>query len=273
MTRLTKNCSALSKIGLALALFGGMILGGAHIANAQAHGSENRFLVNYFLTQTSEGDDVITLINGDAEVPIVNQTPSTTTPDDFVPVCANIFLFDPAQDNIGCCSVLITAGGLTRLPVNELISGLTTAGDTPPTTTGTIKIVATNGTTSAIWEPNPVAPSSFVPSVVPLPCRASALGEDGDSLIGWEDGLAEFKLGTFRTHRALHGWITHTGVTSADVKYVDEVPFSDANEPRSDVTELNGGLCTFDAGNCCSIPGIAAYLAPGATNPNGISCD
>jgi hypothetical protein len=252
MTRLAKNCSALSKIGLALALFGGMILGGAHIA--QASGSNNRFLVNYFNTQTVAGDDVITLINGNAEVPTVNQTPSRTTPDDFVPVCANIFVFDPTQDLIGCCSALISAGGMTRLPVNELIAGITSGGEPGAITTGTIKIVSTNGSTSALFVPNPLVPSSYIPIVAPIPCKASSLGEDGDDLIGWTDGLAEFGLGTFRTHRAIHGWITHSGDTAGFVKFVDEVPFSDTNEPDEDVDFLPA--CTNDVGSCCNIPGV-----------------
>jgi len=227
------------------------MLGGAQIA--QADGSNNRFLINYFVTNTSAGDDVITLVNGNAEVPGVNQKPSATTPDDFVPVCANIFVFDNQQDSLGCCTALISAGGLTRLPVNELVVGVTSGGDpVNPQPNGTIKIVATNASTSAVFVPNPSGPNGFQALVSPIGCtHASSL--NGNALIGWTDELGT----TFRTHRSLHAWITHSGTTAGAVKYVNEVPFSDGNEPDDDAFDLNGGVCANDVGSCCSIPGVA----------------
>src|ERR1700730_1033444 len=117
MTRLANKGSALSKIGLALALFGGLMLGGSQVAKADQD-TRGDFLNGYYLMTSGGSDDVLTLVNGNAEVPQENQTPSKVAPDDFVPICANIYIFDPQQDEMGCCEVKISAGGMAVLPIN-----------------------------------------------------------------------------------------------------------------------------------------------------------
>jgi len=265
MTRLANKGSALSKLGLALALFGGLMLGGTVVAQAQTGSpfSSEDFLVNYFVVGTGGSDDVLTLVNGDAEVPQENINPNQTSPDDFVSICANVYVFDREEELTGCCETEITAGGKTNLPINELTAGLHVDGHDAPET-GEIKVVATNGATSVAFLPSAVVIGGLTPVAIPLPCDAQAPGDEA-FLAGFEDGTLSFisasgaTASTEGTEFALHGWITHTHSatigTGGAANFVTELPLADADEGNDDFADLAGN-CVFHAGNCCTIPGV-----------------
>lgn len=258
MTRLANKGSALSKIGLALALFGGLMLGGSVVARAQIPNNEEtgpqNFLVNYFLRTTGGTDDIMTLVNGNYEVPMENQTPNLVSPDDFVPICANVYIFDREEEETGCCEVDISAGGMAILPINELVAGLNVAGSGVPNT-GEIKVVATNGATSVQFVKNPLDPAQVIPTATALPCNAQAANE------AFLPGFFEDQAGsTFGTFGALHGWITHTHsatIGSATANFVTETPLVDADEDDNDINVLKSHCIHHQLGGCCAVPGVA----------------
>lgn len=262
MTRLANKGSALSKIGLALALFGGLMLGGAQVVAHASNdlvddidiGDNGDFLVNYFLNAGIAGsDDVLTLVNGNGEVPLENQTPTQVSPDDFVPICANVYLFDREEEEIGCCSAQISAGGEARLPINELVAGLTPGGS-GLANTGAIKVVATNAQTSVVFVPNKLNPSGPpLPFAVPLPCAAHG------AQVGFLAEFTDEADSTFGTAFALHGWITHTHSTTITggpaATFVSETALVDADESEDDLTNLSGN-CLSAPISCCAVPGV-----------------
>lgn len=252
MTRLAKNSSALSKLGLALALFGGLMLGVSGIARAGDQGSDQSgetdnspssaaYLTGYYLrTTASATDDVITLINGNGEAPAENQTPTMISPDDFVDVCANLYVFDPGQDEIGCCSAHITAGGMARLPVNEIVSAISARSPIRVVPgTGTVKVISTVDT------------KSFGGSLGPC----SAKNASDDFLISDSDTAGT----TFGTEDSVHGTITHTNAVTglSAAQFTNEVPLVKTEEGAEDLDQI-GAKCVADIGPCCSAAGAAA---------------
>lgn len=257
MTRLANKGSALSKIGLALALFGALMLGGtaAHAQDNEEGDGSGAFLVNYFLHASGGHDDILTLVNGNYEVPMENQNPSQVSPDDFVPMCANVYLFDREEEEIGCCEVDVSAGGLAEIPINELVAGLTPAGS-GLADTGEIKVVGTVGSTSVQFIPNPLVKGQIIPVALPLPCNAQAANE------AFIEGFFEDEAGTtFGAFKALHGWITHTHSatigTGGAASFVTETPLVDADEEDEDINILKAH-CINHKGSCCAVPGVAA---------------
>jgi hypothetical protein len=226
MSRLTKKCGAI-KIGMALALFGTVLLG-ANAARAfsfDAHDFEGEFQTNYFLNKTgSNQDDQINIVNGDNQIPI-EDVKSELSQSDGLGICANLYVFNADQQSVGCCAIPVSASGLAVIGVNELITALATADGNPAPTTGTVKIVATNNGTGRN----------------PIPCTASGaliknlIGEDGK--ISDDDGGSQFYQ--------LKAWITHSNTTAS----VTEVPFSYTNEPDTDLTTLTD-FCDNDIGVC-----------------------
>jgi len=136
MTRLAKKCGALSKIGLALALFGGMMLGVSQTARAlEAEQFNGDFFVNYFLNGTS---DIITVISGTNNVPL-EETPSGS---DLVPLCANLYFFTPDQEPVGCCQQTVSPSGIAMIPISRTLAGFTAQSGVAAPATGSVKIVA-----------------------------------------------------------------------------------------------------------------------------------
>jgi hypothetical protein len=106
------------------------------------------------------------LLIGDSVVNITNTGEYTVgTGSAFGPgntsgnICVNAYVFDPAEEEIACCSCLVTANALNSLSVrNDLISNTLTAGS--PTAV-VIKLVANNaGATSC--NPSSPAPGNLV---------------------------------------------------------------------------------------------------------------
>jgi len=136
MTRLAKKCGALSKIGLALALFGGMMLGVSQTARAlEAEQFNGDFFTNYFINGPL---DIITVVNGTNNVPL-EETPSGS---DLVNICANLYFFTPDQQPAGCCQQTVSPSGIVEVGIARTLAGFTAQTGVAAPTTGSVKIVA-----------------------------------------------------------------------------------------------------------------------------------
>jgi hypothetical protein len=217
MMRLAKKCSALSKIGLALALFGGIMLAGTHSAFAapEAEDFDGSFFVNYFLNPTTQNNDVITIVNGTNQVP-PEEFPISPSGSDLVPICANLFFFDSDEEPAGCCHELISSSGMATINVHTALTGLA-AGGPPAPTTGSVKIVATQG------------PSCNDAASQPLLHGADLKNQ-------------------------LSAWITHAYVVFGGT-FVTEEPFAQTGEPETDWSNSNRLLRACFAGGPILCPG------------------
>jgi len=199
MMRLAKKCGALSKIGLALALFGGILLAGTHSAFAapEAEDFDGSFFVNYFLNPTTQNNDVITIVNGTNQVP-PEEAPISPSGADLIPICANLFFFTPDQEPAGCCHLLVTSSGIATVNVHTALTALAASAGSPvpAPTTGAVKIVATQG-----------------PSCGNSPTQPTLHGAD--------------------LKNQLSAWITHAYVIMGGT-FVTEEPFAQTGEPEAD---------------------------------------
>ncbi len=91
---------------------------------------EDPFTVQYFINaQTSGPDDTLRITDPDAYKRGVD-------------ACANIYVFDPAEEMVECCACFITPSGRLDFSVNKQLTALPVTGQ--PVNSGTIKIVRTN---------------------------------------------------------------------------------------------------------------------------------
>jgi hypothetical protein len=103
-----------------------------------------------YVSNLNQGDSSVDLTNGGQNGAFLGQNGSNGD------ICANVYVFDPAQELLACCSCLVTPDGLNSFSVkNDLINkSLTSA--TP--TSLVIKIVATPRITTATCAGTAAAP-------------------------------------------------------------------------------------------------------------------
>jgi hypothetical protein len=88
------------------------------------------------------GESVLNMSNSGWQGGFINATPPTSGN-----ICANVYIFDPQEEEISCCSCLITPNGLNSIPLTTLT--LNTLTPAIPTSI-IIKLLATQpGTTIA----------------------------------------------------------------------------------------------------------------------------
>lgn len=147
-------------------------------------------------------------------------------------VCAQIYVFDPTQEMVECCSCLITGGGETGTSVFRFASN--PAGFLTPPTSGEVKIVST----------------------VPQPsCGAGQLL--GPSGPGQETSLTS----TVVPH-GLGGYIIHAPI-DGDHVLMDEVRFVDTREPPEDLLDLAIECSSIQGGaGVCGCPNESPIVVP-----------
>jgi len=173
------------------------MLGATHGAQAiESEDFDGSFFVNYFLNPTTNNGDVITIVNGTNQVP-PEEFPLSPSGSDLIPICANLFFFTPDQEPAGCCQELITSSGIATINVHTALTALAaSAGVTPAPTTGSVKIVATQGPTCS--------------------------GSPAQPLLHGAD-----------LKNQLSAWITHANIIMGGT-FVTEEPFAQTGEPEFD---------------------------------------
>jgi len=201
MTRLAKKCGALSKIGLALALFGGVMLGVSQTARAlEAEDFDGAFFTNYFL----DDNGIITVVNGTNQVPIEEPVSGN----ELQPICANLYFFTPDQQPAGCCQELVSSSGMAQILIAPALAAMAAKSKTGflPPATGSVKIVASTPVGGRCNTQNP----------------ANLLSTSNHD-----------------TKNQLSAWITHTHSISLG-NFTTEVPFSQTGEPENDWIQNSG---------------------------------
>ena len=120
---------------VALVLLLGMVFSVA--ASAQ---TGDVYWVNYFVNNTTAGapDEYVYIINPGLQGAPVNANGTVSTAGNL---CANIYVFDTAQEMTECCSCPLTPNALRTLSVKLNLTSNPMNGTVPPT--GVIKIVST----------------------------------------------------------------------------------------------------------------------------------
>ena len=152
----------------------------ATLASAQA----DVYWVNYY-SQRNNGlgfDQFVRIIN-------TGQTGTPTSPGQGT-LCANIYVFDAAQEMEECCACPITANGLLQLSVNNSLTAnpLTT----PAPNSGVIKIVSSTPETQPNQPPGVTNylcdPTGALAGYVPTP-----------DLRSWATHLTQYSAGLYQT--------------------------------------------------------------------------
>ncbi|MGD1028664.1 MAG: hypothetical protein ABR989_13120 [Candidatus Binatus soli] len=199
------------KAALGVLASAGLVFGAVSLAAANSTATDP-FAVNYF-TNAQTGGPVDTL--------------RIVDPDTYgspVDACANIYVFDAAEEMEECCACPITPAGRLDFNVNTLLTSAPVTG--VPLSTGTIKIVKTNT--------NPLY------GVLVNPLIKQCDPTNGTN--GFPGNVAFHALTT--PGSSLFSWITHdlnrfaTGGTA-----VAEQVFESTGEPASDYTTVLAPEC------------------------------
>jgi len=237
-------------IKAALALLATAILVfGARKAFADQSDADDPYSVNYFVNaHTVGGPDTLRIVDPDP----INDS-------ELPPACANIFVFDSAQELQECCACPVTPAGRLDFNVNtQLTNNPASPGSIGGVlTTGTIKIVKTNVNTC-----NPLT--------TPGCLLCDATNNSGQPPIS---GGAAFTVcgeaNPLCPGPALFSWITHdlnkfnpSAVSEAEFQSTNEGTIGQAPLPNGDLIDLQkkcltarrsgllhgNGVCTCPAG-------------------------
>jgi hypothetical protein len=177
---------------------------------------------------------------------IVNITNAGNHPGGHGYICANVYVFDPDEQMISCCTCPVSRNGVKSLSAQGDLVWNTLTGIVPSSIT--IKLVAT------VPPGGPIAPQTCDPTVLPasnvfppLPTSPGPLGTNGGFAAG------------------MRAWATHihsVSSLSGPIQFGTETEFSQVPLNRMELVTL-AQFCSLIGGNGSSA-GVCRTCQPGA---------
>jgi len=189
---------------------------------------QSAFQVRYFANLTV-GDSFIDITNDGSVITAASVAGSSTTTANYSTgnICINVYTFDPAEEEVSCCSCLVTPNGLVSLSAVTDLIGNTLTPASP--TAITVKLLAT---TPIIQGTNPLTASQSCNPAFPFGVNNTPSGTLTTTPVGATIAGTTTTLGATSSAQniapAMHAWGTTLHAQPGGTFGATETEFSNA---------------------------------------------